>query len=218
MKDETLYRLTEAFGPGLVGMLGYSLRLQRIGEEHLRSVQSRGFWLFALFHGRMFIPVWLHRQQGITALVSQSRDGEAVARLVQRLGYHTVRGSSHRGGRDALRGMVQANRDHGTTAIMVDGPRGPREEPKLGTLAIARNSGAPILPTLGAACPNWQLHSWDRFQIPKPFSRAVIGYGEPLDIPRNARGEELERLRIELKQRLLELQSTLDNVVRRKES
>ena len=214
MKDETLYRLIEILGPHLASVLGHSLRIHQYGVENLRLVQERGARLYASFHGRMLIPVWLHRRQGITALISQSRDGEAVTRLVQHLGYNTVRGSSHRGGRDALRGMMEANRNGGVTAIMVDGPRGPREDPKLGVLAIARNAGVPILPILGAAYPNWELHSWDHFQIPKPFSHSVIGYGEPLEIPKSAKGEKLERLRIELKNRLLSLQSTIDHLAK----
>lgn len=128
----------------------------------------------------MFIPVWIHRKDGITALVSESRDGEAVTQLVKAIGYDTIRGSSTRGGRAALKAMIDRGRNGSDLAIMVDGPRGPIYEPKAGTLAIARSAGATIVPTLGTASAYWQLASWDRFQVPKPFSRCVIGYGEPL--------------------------------------
>lgn len=214
MKNELLFALSEWLAPPLVTLLGKTLRKVEIGRENLEKLKREGAFIYALFHGRMFFPVWRNRGTGAAALVSQSRDGEAVARLVQRLGLRTVRGSSHRGARDAIRGMVSLLREGNVGAIMVDGPRGPRDEPKIGTLLIARLAGVPILPICGAAHPSWEFHSWDRFQLPKPFAKAVLVYGKPFHVPSDIRGDALEAKRLELKEQLLALREIADRVAR----
>lgn len=214
MKDSTLYWIAEHLGPLIFKVINLTLRHSHVGSEHLVSAQKHGRVLLACFHGRMFCPVWEQREKGVTALISQSRDGEAVARLVEAMGYKTVRGSSHRGGLDSFREMVRIQKQGYTTAIMVDGPRGPYEEPKSGTIAIARSGGAVIVPIMGASYPNWTFRSWDKFQLPKPFARAVVGYGKPIAIPPRLKGEEVEEYRIELKKQMIALKHDLDEIVR----
>ncbi len=215
MKPETQYRLSETLGAAFVALLARTLRISTHGEHHFRAVQERGPFIYACPHGRLFVPTWHHRRYGVNALISQSHDGELVARLVSALGYRTVRGSSHRGAGEALKRIVGVLR-HGSVSITVDGPRGPREEPKIGTIAAARLAGVPILPTTGSAHPSWNLNSWDRFQVPRPFSRAVVAYGEPMIIPPDAKDDALEKWRLELKRRLLELKRTADSLARGK--
>ncbi len=213
MNERTQYFLAEHVAPWLVRGLAGTIRIQLVGEEHLeRARGENGRVLMACLHGRMFIPVWVHGSEGVTTLVSQSRDGEVVARLVHKLGHKTVRGSSHRGAFEGLREMIKVGKES-TIAMMVDGPRGPREEPKMGTIALARLTGLPIVPLLGSAKSHWEFGSWDRFQLPKPFSRGIVGYGEGLIVPRSAKGEEaMEEYRVELQHRLLALKDRIDRV------
>ncbi len=213
MKDETLYRVSEILGPPLVGLIARTVRMQYVGLEHKQAAEEAGGYLLAMFHGRMFLPVWHLRKKGFTALVSSSRDGEAVTRLVAKLGHDTVRGSSHRGASRALKGMVSAIKNGNNGAVMVDGPKGPIHDPKIGTIAIARLAGVPILPLLASANPHKQFGSWDRFQLPLPFSRGVMLYGPPLVIPKRADKDEMERLRLELQRRMLEMKDKADRIV-----
>lgn len=220
MKQASSYEKIAAsyVAPALVGALARTLRIGTVGEDHLRAgMDEHGRYIFGCLHGRMFLPVWKHRHDRITTLVSQSRDGELVARLVEALGHRTVRGSSHRGGMAGLRKMVEAGRD-GPLGMMVDGPRGPREDPKPGTIALARMTGLAIVPLAGVAVRAWEFNSWDRFQLPRPLSRAWVLYGEPLRVPRSAKGEDaLEEYRLELQRRLIALRELGDRVARGEE-
>ncbi len=123
-----------------------------------------------------------------------SKDGEYIARVVQRWGYTVLRGSSSRGGSGALRSMVRVLRDGQSLAVTPDGPRGPRRKLKPGSLLAARMSGVPVLPTAAAATRAWWLGGWDRFLVPQPFARVRLVYGEPRTIPRDADDIELERI------------------------
>ena len=212
LKYRILYFLAQYLGPVLVGMIARTMRVRVVGAEHRRAAEDQGHFIIAALHGRMFLPVWGYRHSGITALVSQSRDGETVTRLVMGLGYGTVRGSSHRGALSAVRGLLNTLKQ-GPIAILVDGPKGPREEPKIGTIAVARASGRPILPMVGASHPAIEFHSWDRFQLPKPFSRGILIFGEPYIIPRDVKSEELEEWRLDLKRRLVGLREEADRLL-----
>lgn len=218
-KDKLLVRIGETVGPLLIGIIARTLRLQKIDEHYLNSVRAeRKAWVFAVVHGRMFVPVWFHRNQGITTLVSQSKDGEMVARLVNKIGHITERGSSHRGAASGLRKMISAIK-RGPVAMMVDGPKGPREEVKIGSIAIARMGKVPIVPMIGAAEKYWEFGSWDRFQLPKPFSKAYIIYGEPYVLPGSLRGDdEMEVCRLELQRRVIACRERVDRIARGKET
>jgi lysophospholipid acyltransferase (LPLAT)-like uncharacterized protein len=130
------------------------------------------------------MSVWYHRDQDVHVMISASRDGELITTIGRFFGYTAVRGSSSRGGQEATREMVDHLQAGKRCAITPDGPRGPRREMKPGAVNIARLTGAPIVCFGFAAEHCWRLKSWDQFIIPKPFSRAVFVYGEPIRIPR----------------------------------
>jgi lysophospholipid acyltransferase (LPLAT)-like uncharacterized protein len=113
-------------------------------------------------------------------MISASRDGELISTIGRFFGYTAVRGSSSRGGKEATREMVDHLQAGKRCAITPDGPRGPRREMKPGAVNIARLTGCPVVPFGFAAERCWRLKSWDRFIIPKPFSRAVFVYGDPI--------------------------------------
>lgn len=115
-------------------------------------------------------------------LVSQSRDGELIAKALHRFGFETVRGSSSRGGGSAFLKMVDIVRAGRSVAFTPDGPRGPFQSIQPGVLALAAKTGAPIVPIAWAGSRTKELKSWDRFLIPYPFAHYSVVYGDPLFI------------------------------------
>ena len=131
----------------------------------------------------MYLSIQAHRRQGIVTMASQSRDGEWIARWLEKNGYVVVRGSTTRGGSQALREMVRQVRSGRHAALTVDGPRGPARVVQPGVVQLARLTGAWILPITSSSSKPRFLASWDRYLLPGPFSRSVVAYGEPFAIP-----------------------------------
>ena len=194
---------------GAISLLGGTLSIRMIGEEYLERAREGGRKvLYAFWHEGLLVATYAFRRQGIQVLVSQHRDGEMIARAIERMGYGTIRGSSTRGGTRALFRMASAGAAGDDLGVTVDGPRGPRLQVKPGTLFIAGRSGLPIVPFAVASHKPWELSSWDRFMVPRPFSTAAIAFGEPLEVPGDTAVERLEPYRIALQQRLLEARET----------
>jgi hypothetical protein len=124
--------------------------------------------------------VFVHRDEGIGVVISQSRDGELISRVVGGLGYVSLRGSSSRGGAQALRAVVRHIRRGGDVAFTPDGPRGPRYTVQPGVSYLARKTGHPVIPLGVGMSRKWVVNSWDRFQVPLPLGTVRICYGEPL--------------------------------------
>lgn len=212
-KQKILFALVEFIGPRLVRAIGRTLDIELVNEkaiEAARALSVSSTWIFAVLHGRMFVPVYVMRNRNIHSTASQSADGEVVTRVVEKLGYKAFRGSSAKGGAEGMLGLIRVARK-AVTANMVDGPTGPREDPKIGTVAIARAAGIPIIPLIGGAAPSLELvRAWDRFQFPFPFSKAVVALGDPMVVPADAKGDKLEASRLELKKRMVELREWVD--------
>jgi lysophospholipid acyltransferase (LPLAT)-like uncharacterized protein len=167
-----------------IAVLRASVRIERLHLERYLELRGRGVpILFALWHGRMFLPIQVHRKQGIVTMASQSEDGEIIARWLERNGYVVVRGSTTRGGGEALRQMVRHVRSGRHAALTVDGPKGPPRIVQPGVVQLAKLTGAWILPITYASARPKHLKSWDRFLVPMPFSRNVVAYGETFPIP-----------------------------------
>ena len=132
-------------------------------------------------------------------LISPSKDGEIAAGVVRRLGGVVVRGSSSSTGARALKDCYLAiSKEQISVTITADGPRGPLYEFKQGAVVLALMTGAPILPLAFRAKKAWQLNSWDRFIIPKPFSKVEIFVGAPLSVPKDLSAEQIEAKRSEV--------------------
>jgi lysophospholipid acyltransferase (LPLAT)-like uncharacterized protein len=195
-----------AMGGFLLDRLMATTRIRTEGDEHFRQFWDAGKpTVFVLWHGRLLPPTYHHRKQGVVTLISQHRDGEYITRVVDRWGYIAVRGSSSRGGMQALRELLRHLRSGRSLAITPDGPRGPREKLKLGPLLAAQRAGAPVIPTASAADRAWFFGGWDRFLIPKPFARLQIVYGEPVWIPRDIDEAGLQALAGEIERRMAAL-------------
>ncbi len=175
--------LSPAIG-AVIALHRATLRVRLLHEDIYQDLKARGVpILFALWHGRMYLSIQAHRNQGIVTMASQSKDGERIARWLERNGYVVVRGSTTRGGGQALRGMVRQVRSGRHAALTVDGPKGPARVVQAGVVQLARLTGAWILPITSSASRPHFFASWDRYLLPYPFSKAIVAYGEPFPIP-----------------------------------
>ncbi len=187
--------LAERAGSLLLTLLGWSWRFEREGTEHFEAFRRAGEPVIFLFwHSRILPLAHLHRNEGVVVLISEHRDGELIARLVERRGFLTARGSSTRGGARGLRHLVRGLREGKDLAITPDGPKGPPRRLKLGALVAAQLSGAPLIPLAVGARRAWRASSWDRFLVPHPFARIEAVYGPPIRVPRDADGPTLLEL------------------------
>jgi len=182
--------------------------LLRTARWEIRGVENfipagGGTCVFVLWHGRLLPCSFYHRNRGLATLISQHRDGDHIAGVVERWwGFSPIRGSSSRGGTSALREIVRTLRSGKSVAITPDGPRGPRQKIKPGPLIAAQLAGVPVVPVSAGTQSAWWITGWDRFLIPRPFSRIRLIYGEPVTIPREADEKEIERLAAHLEERL----------------
>jgi lysophospholipid acyltransferase (LPLAT)-like uncharacterized protein len=192
-----------AVGYRFIAMLGATFRWRVEGLEHLEAVLASGRQpIMAFWHGRILPATIYFQRRGIVVITSANFDGEWIAGIIERFGYGTARGSTSRGGRKAL---LQLTRDMAAgkpAGFTVDGPRGPARVAQPGAVWLAKATGNPVLPFHIEANRYWTLGSWDRTQIPKPFSTVALSLGEPLDIAADADEAGIERGRVVLEERL----------------
>lgn len=191
-RSEIAFRTVGSLGGGSLRLAGRTFRYAVQEAEGYRRLRSEGRpKVFVFWHAWILPLVYLHRNEGAVVLISRHADGEYIARVVEKMGFRTARGSSSRGGAQGLRELVRAVRGGADAAITPDGPRGPARQFKPGGLLLSRITGAPLVPVRVRAPGAWRIDSWDRFIVPKPFSRIEVAYGEPHSIPRDASEEEL---------------------------
>ena len=194
--------------------LAATLRIEFRGREHWQGLAQSGRpFLFAVWHGRMLLPILVHRKESVIGLVSLSKDGDFATAVLRRLGYEAVRGSSSRGGREAFHELRDVLGPGRSAAIIPDGPKGPARALKPGIVRLASLTGAAILPLSAAAQPGYRLASWDRFLLPWPFARAVVVYGTPIDVAPELATEPEDQLRIQVKRELDRLEAEADAIL-----
>jgi lysophospholipid acyltransferase (LPLAT)-like uncharacterized protein len=209
----TLDRVLADAGWALAWVLGRSLRWEEEGLEHLRAARASGRpILFVFWHNRLLHVCYRLARERLVMMVSQSRDGDIIARVAHDQGIASVRGSTTRGGTAALRALARAMKQHGLCGgITPDGPRGPRFVLQPGALVAARLAGAVTVPVALGFSRKKVFASWDGFQLAWPFARARLVFGAPLDPPAAAEGEEaFERRRAELERRLAQVTEAAD--------
>jgi lysophospholipid acyltransferase (LPLAT)-like uncharacterized protein len=204
-----------AAGYPIVGLLGATLRWRVEGLQHLESLASAGRQpIMAFWHGRILAATYYFRRRGIVVITSENFDGEWIAGIIERFGYGTARGSSSRGGRKALlqlRRDLAAGRPAGFT---LDGPRGPARHAQPGAVWLASYTGHPLLPFHIEASSFWSARSWDRTQVPRPFSTNAVVIGEPMQVPPDADDGAIEAARQVLEARLAALEQRALQLVR----
>lgn len=196
-----------SLGYHLINALGRTLRWRVEGLHHYDAIAAGGRQpVMAFWHGRILPATYYFRRRGIVVITSENFDGEWIARIIERFGFGTARGSSSRGG---LRAMLQLVRDMEKgkpAAFTLDGPRGPARIAQPGAIWLGRATGNPVMPFHMEASSKWTANSWDRTQIPKPFTTVSVAIGEPIDVPGDANDTALERARQELEHRLRTLE------------
>ena len=195
-----------ALGVPIIDALGSSLTWKVEGLEHLRFEGEGRRPIMAFWHGRVLTATYYFRQRDIVVMISENFDGEWIARIIERFGFRTSRGSTSRGGRRALL-QLKREMDRGRpSGFAVDGPRGPARQAQPGAVWLAKLTGNPVVPFHMEASRYWSLKSWDRTQIPKPFSTVALSVGAPIEVPAEADEATLEAKRVELEQSLFALE------------
>jgi lysophospholipid acyltransferase (LPLAT)-like uncharacterized protein len=171
-----------------------TLRIRVEGDGPLQAhLAAGGRVVFSSWHQRFYAGICYFARYKPVIMISQSRDGEVIARLVELLGWMAARGSSSRGGHDALAAMVEEMRRRPVAGHIVDGPRGPARTIKPGLAVLAQRTDAHIVPVYVGYASAWEAPSWDRFQVARPFSRVLIRFALPLAVPPALAGDDLTR-------------------------
>lgn len=192
-------------------ILGKTARIKVIGKENYEKLrEQKKSFIFIVWHGRMFLPVYLHRYQGIKPLISLSQDGELASQIVSLLGYSPIRGSSSRGGKEALKEMCDELENYAELAIIPDGPRGPNRFLKPGCIYLAQKTGAYLVPISYSCSRKIFLKSWDRFLLFPPFSKCVVLYGEPIKVSPDLNKKEFENIREKIEKTMIALDEEAD--------
>jgi hypothetical protein len=198
-------------GSLVMRFLGITWRIEWRNIENLekaRSLSKQG--ILSFFHGRLIVIGWAFRAWRPTVLASEHPDGDIMGRAVAWLGWGHVKGSSSRRGAAGFRELAAVLRSGRHIGLTIDGPRGPRGHVQQGATELSRMTGAVVIPVTDSARPRRIFSSWDRFQVPPPFARVVIAYGEPFVVPAESDREAREQARLHLERMLGELTAELD--------
>ena len=210
MKDGALYRVSLRLLPFLVLWLIRiwfgTCRMRVHGQIHRQALAERAVPVIGVFWHYGLFPVLrvLSHERG-TIMVSSSRDGEYISRLLTRLGFETVRGSRNRGGVQALKGLMRALRAGRNVGLVADGSKGPARVVQPGAILLASRTGAPILPMVCSCSRYIRFGSWDGTILPLPFSRIDFFFGEPIRLEKDLGTDEVERERLRLEDELNQL-------------
>src|SRR5256714_6755444 len=206
-KDRFLIRAADLAFFLLIKMIGRTIKFEIEGWENWEAAaRENHIPIYTCWHNRVFLSTYVWQRRGIVVMTSRSFDGEYIARFIQRFGYGTARGSSTRGATGAVVEMVRLMRAGCPAGFTIDGPKGPRYEAKMGSVLLAKKTGFPILPFTITAKRFWEVkNSWDRSQIPKPFTRARVIIATPIYVAPDADDKALEARRAELQAALDEI-------------
>jgi lysophospholipid acyltransferase (LPLAT)-like uncharacterized protein len=191
----------------LLATLGRTFRWRVEGADHYERVIAGGRQpIMAFWHGRILPATVFFQRRGIVVITSANFDGEWIAGIIERFGYGTARGSTSRG---ATRALVQLRKTMATgkpTAFTMDGPRGPAKVAQPGAVFLAKITGNPIVPFHIESARHWTARSWDRTQVPRPFSDVAIAIGEPFEVAADVGDAGLEARRVALEAALAALE------------
>jgi len=208
-------RIVLRFGPpvlafSLKALMATCKKEQRQTEILQRIETERRHAILAFWHESMAFAVYFFRNAGYHTLTSYSFDGEFAARVVRRFGSFAVRGSSSRGGSEAVANLQEAIKRVPCIGITLDGPRGPRRLAKPGAAILAARANVAVIPVAIAAAPARRLGSWDRMPVPRPGARVILELDEPIEPPPDDSPEEVELMRVRVEEHLNRLQEKLE--------
>ena len=186
-----LYRLARAY------CLTFRLKVKN-EKTWLNYLNEGGKILLCVWHQQFFATIRYfdsYRVYRPSIMISQSQDGELIAGIAKKCGWFPVRGSSSKGGGQALKMLIEKLRETGLAAHIVDGPRGLAGNVKDGAIHLAQATGAVIVPFYVSADRAWYFNSWDRFFVPKPFARVTLSFGNMIKLSFTENQDELEKQR-----------------------
>ncbi len=196
--DRLLVAVAPFLASWVIRLLYRLNRIEFIGEEHPKAIWGRGEHLIlAFWHDQLLLMVKGYRGPGSKILISASKDGELIARVMQYFGQQAVRGSSSRGGRAAFKKLVALAKEEVDLVITPDGPKGPRHELKDGVVQLARLGSRPVVPMAFACSRGHRFASWDRFLLPYPFGRGVFSFGPAVNYEKGENGDRFRERLIE---------------------
>ena len=213
-KDKLLLAIVPPLVTVIIRTLALTMKTEVLHEERVKP-----FWednkrmILAFWHGRLLMIPFCYHGTGIKTLISQHKDGELLARTMTYFGHESIRGSTTRGGAMAMREMIKPLKKH-DLAMTPDGPKGPRHVAQEGAVTLARLTGVPIVPVTFGSSKKKVFASWDRFNLPYPFSKGAFLWGEPIYVKKE---DDLEQKRVELERSLIEMTDYVDNYVGKKE-
>jgi hypothetical protein len=214
LRQDTLRYLGHYFLYNLLQILCKSLKISIENGEVIDKLKKENRnYVLAFWHGTMLLPWYLHRNMDMAALISKSKDGDLLTRLLKNWNYQVVRGSSSEGGDTALGIMIDFARNKNSLAITPDGPKGPPFKLKAGAVITAKKSGLPLV-LLGIGFRNKRIleKSWDKFQVPKFFSSVKVIYSDPIYVERNLSYEQTSDVIKGCEARLNELQKEAEGM------
>ena len=196
-----------AVGYRVCAALGTTLKWRVEGLQHYDAIVQQGRQpIMAFWHGRILPATIYFKHRGIVVITSENFDGEWIAGIIGRFGYGTARGSTSRGGARALVQMKHDMEAGKPTGFTLDGPRGPARVAQPGAVWLSKATGNPVLPFHLEADRSWTVKSWDRTQVPKPFSTVALVVGESFVVPHDAGDEQIEATRRHLEEELRKLE------------
>ncbi len=195
IKQNLLRNLGNIFLHSIINVLCKSVKVNRINYEVVENLLSKKQnFVLAFWHGTMLIPWYFHRNQNFSALISQSKDGALLANSLVKWNYKVIRGSSHKGGKEALEILLKNSKQNFSVAITPDGPTGPPRVMKAGAVITAQRSGIPLVLCGVASNKKFIFNSWDKFEVPKFFSKVSMKYSEPIFIDINLSRDETSKI------------------------
>lgn len=200
LPDKFLFIIFPAILVPLIWLLGKTIKIKELGKTENSPLfkEKRKNVIYAFWHSRLLLPIYFYRNKNINVLISLSRDGEYVARIIESFGFGVVRGSTSKGAISGLKKMIEVIQTGFDAGITPDGPRGPKQIANIGTIYLASLSGASIVPFSFDAAKKIVLSSWDNFIIPLPFTKGVFVWGDEIEVPKDADEKILEEKRKEL--------------------
>jgi len=207
-------KLTTRLSHWIVPTIGYwllriwfsTLRVTEHDRHFREQVREHEQAVICTFWHNAIAYIFYHiRNSPGVALVSSSRDGEYIARIAEKFGFQTIRGSRNRRGVAALKSLIKAIRQGKNVGLVADGSQGPPLVVQAGSILLAAKSGTPIIPVVWSVSSYWTIRSWDRTVLPKPFSKLEFIYGEPLHVEGDVDSAKVEEYRKELEERMLKI-------------
>jgi len=211
-KQNSLRFIGQMFLTNIITALCKSLKIIKINDEAIKKLDNENKnYILAFWHGTMLLPWYLHGKPNCAALISKSKDGDLLAKILKHWNYNVVRGSSSTGGDIALAIMIDFAKNDYSVTITPDGPRGPAHKFKAGAVITAKKSKVPLILSGVGYQKKKALSNWDKFEVPHFFSKAKIIYSEPIFIEANLCYEETSKIIIYCEDKLNELQREAQN-------